>query len=69
MYNMEGHCKFYERERVFKFKIFKGNCESKLEFPKGREVQTNINFGVLIFLKKFFLGPRRGNACRRTKEN
>lgn len=42
MYNMEGHCKFYERGRVFKFQIFKGNYESKLEFPKERGVQTNI---------------------------
>ena len=42
MYNMEGHCKFYERGRVFKFQFFKGNYESKLEFPKGRGIQTNI---------------------------
>ena len=26
-------------------------------------------FGVLMFLKQFFLGPRRGNACCGTKEN
>ena len=41
MYNVEGHCKFYERGRAFKFQIFKGKCESELEFPKGRGVQTN----------------------------
>ena len=26
-------------------------------------------FGALIFLKQFFLGPRRGNACCGTEEN
>ena len=42
MYNMGSHCKLYERGRVFKFQIFKGNYEPKLEFPKGRGAQTNI---------------------------
>ena len=41
MYNVEGHCKFYERGRAFKFQIFKGKYESELEFPKGRGAQTN----------------------------
>ena len=41
MYNVEGHCKFYERGSGFNFQIFKGKYEPKLEFPKGREVQTN----------------------------
>ena len=41
MYNVEGHCKFYEWGRAFKFQIFKGNYESELEFPKGRGTQTN----------------------------
>ena len=54
MYNMEGHCKFYERGMVFKYQIFKGNYESKLEFPKGRGVQTNvwsIDFSETIFFR------------------
>ena len=54
MYNVEGNCKFYERERVFKFKIFKGNYESELEFPKGRGVQTNswsIDFSETNFFR------------------
>ena len=51
MYNMEGHCKFYERERAFKFQIFKGKYESELEFPKGRGVQTkwSIDFSETNF--------------------
>ena len=64
---MEGHCKFYERERVFKFKFLKEIVNLNWNFP--REGRFKPIFGVLIFLKKFFLGPRRGNACRRTKEN
>lgn len=54
MYNMEGHCKFYERERAFKFQIFKGKYESELEFPKGRGVQTNswsIDFSETNFFQ------------------
>ena len=67
MYNMEGHCKFCERGMVFKYQIFKGNYESKLEFPKGRGVQTNI--WSIDFSETIFLGPRRGNACCGTEEN
>ena len=44
---MEGHCKFCERRRLFKFQIFKGNYESKLGFPKGRGFKPI--FGALIF--------------------
>lgn len=54
MQNMEGHSKFYGRGRVFKFRIFKGNYESKQEFQKGRGVQTNIwsiDFSETIFFQ------------------
>ena len=36
-------------------------------FP--REERFKPIFGVLIFLKQIFLGPRRGNACCGTEEN
>ena len=54
MYDVEGNCKFYEQGRVFKFQIFQGNYESKLEFPKGRGVQTNswsIDFSETNFFQ------------------
>ena len=58
MYNVEGNCKFYEQGRVFKFQIFQGNYESKLEFPKGREVQTNI-WSIDFSEKIFFRSKKR----------
>ena len=68
MYNVEGHCKFCERGRAFKFQIFKGKYESELEFPKGRGVQTN-SWSIDFSETNFFLGPRRRNACCGTEEN